>query len=83
MSASSAKGYRLVPAEVPRRQRTTFYTDIIREFRKSHQESSLVEDTGKKSVTLVQGLRKALHAEGITDVAVLQRSGETFLVRRA
>ena len=79
--AQSSKGYRLVPADVPRRQRTSFYTEIIDEFQKGGEKSAVVEGTGKKAVTLVQGLRKALQSEGITDVGVVQRGDQTFLVR--
>jgi hypothetical protein len=74
------KGFRLVPADIPRRQRTSFYTEIIADFQKLGQRSALVEGTGKKPVTLVQGLRKALEAEGVTDVGVVQRGEEVYLV---
>lgn len=80
MAATSGKGYKLVPSEVPRRQRTSYYTEIIDEFQRSGQQSAAVEDTGKKAVTLVQGLRKALQTEG-PDIGVVQRGDKTFLVR--
>ncbi len=81
MAAASGKGYKLVPSEVPRRQRTSYYTEIIDDFQRSGQQSAAVEETGKKAVTLVQGLRKALQAEGLTDISVVQRGDKTFLVR--
>lgn len=81
MADREAKGYKLVPADIPRRQRTSFYTEIIAEFQRLDQRSALVQGTGKKPVTLVQGLRKALEAEGVTDIGVVQRSDEVFLVK--
>jgi hypothetical protein len=80
MADKDSKGFRLVPADIPRRQRTSFYTEIISDFKKLGQKSVLVEGTGKKPVTLVQGLRKALEAEGMTDVGVVQRGEEVYLV---
>jgi hypothetical protein len=81
MADKEAKGFKLVPADIPRRQRTSFYTEIITDFQKLKDSSALVEGTGKKPVTLVQGLRKALEAEGVTDIGVVQRGSEVFLVK--
>lgn len=81
MAQRKDSGYRLVPKEIPRRQRTSFYNEIIEEFKSSKATTALVDETGKKPVTLVQGLRKALEAEGGTDVGVVQRGGEVYLVR--
>jgi|GEM_PF-1016936 len=75
------RGYKLVPKSVPSRQRSSFYQQIIDDFRESNDPSVLVEGTDKKPVTLVQGLRKAIEAEGLTNVGVVQRSNETYLVR--
>jgi hypothetical protein len=75
------KGYALVPKPVPSRQRTSFYKQIIEDFAESKEKSALVDGTGRKPVTLVQGLRKVLEGEEITGVKVVQRGNETFLVR--
>ena len=80
--AVKAKGYKLVPAEVPHRQRTSMYADIIEDFRASDAESALVDVPDKKPVTLVQGLRKAIDSEGAGDIGVVQRGEETYLVRQ-
>jgi len=45
------------------------------------EESVLVSETGKKPMTLQQGLRKALETEGIDDVRVVERGGEAYLVK--
>lgn len=81
MAERDSKGFKLVPADIPRRQRTSFYTEIISDFKRLKDTSALVDGTGKKPVTLVQGLRKALEAEGITDIGVVQRGDEVFLVK--
>lgn len=78
---AKAKGYNLVPQTVPSRQRSSFYQQIIEDFREKDVDSALVEGTDKKPVTLVQGLRKAIEAEGYTDISVVQRGTETYLVR--
>src|SRR5680860_373261 len=41
----------------------------------------LMSDTGKKPMTLQQGLRKALKTQGIDDVRMVQRGEETYLVK--
>jgi hypothetical protein len=79
--ASRAKGFSLVPKPVPSRQRSSFYQQIVDEFAQSGESSALVDATEKKAVTLVQGLRKAIEAEGLTGVGVVQRSTETYLVK--
>lgn len=76
-----SKGYSLVPKAVPSRQRTSFYMQIVNDFKDSGEKSALVDGTDRKPVTLVQGLRKALEASGVTDVKVIQRGAETYLVR--
>lgn len=81
MARRDGVGYRLVPAEVPKRQRTSFYQEIIDDFRRSNEKSVLVE-ADKRAVTLVQGLRKTLDAEGITEISVVQRGADTYLVRK-
>ncbi|GAB4246494.1 MAG: hypothetical protein Kow00129_06820 [Thermoleophilia bacterium] len=78
---AKGKGYTLVPQSVPSRQRSSFYQQIIKEFREKGVKSALVEGTDKKPVTLVQGLRKAIEAEGYDDISVVQRGTETYLVR--
>ncbi len=75
------KGFKLVAKSVPSRQRSSFYQQIVQEFKESKEKSVLVDGTGKKPVTLVQGLRKAIEAEGITDIGVVQRGQETYLVK--
>ncbi len=80
--AEQGKGtYRLVPSELPQRRRSSRYAEIIREFRAGDAESVLIAETGRKPLTLWQGLRKALQVEGIEDVRVVQRGEETYLVR--
>jgi hypothetical protein len=82
MMADSKKGYQLVPKPVPSRQRTSYYKQIIEDFTRGEHKSVLVAETGRKPVTLVQGLRKVLEGEeGITGVKVVQRGDETFLTR--
>lgn len=76
-----SKGYTLVPKPVPSRQRTSFYKQIIADFVATGERSALVEGTDRKPVTLVQGLRKVLEAEGNTDIRVVQRGQETYLTR--
>jgi hypothetical protein len=78
---SEGKGYRLVPAQVPVRRRESFYSEIINEFKGGKAQVVLVDETDKKPVTLVQGLRKALQSEGNTAIGVLQRRGGVYLVR--
>lgn len=78
---ASKKDYKLVPKSVPARRRSSFYKDILDDFLDSGQESVLVDGTDRKPVTLVQGLRKALDAEGVEGVKVLQRKDDTYLVR--
>ncbi len=73
--------YRLVSSHVPPSTRSSFYLSIVRDFREMDEESVLVADTGKKPMTLWQGLRKAVEAEGAEDVRVAQRGEETYLVR--
>lgn len=73
--------YTLVPRAVPSRQRTSYYKQIIEEFTGMKENSVLVAETGRKPVTLVQGLRKVVDSEGASDIKVVQRGDETFLVR--
>jgi uncharacterized protein YaaR (DUF327 family) len=75
------KGYTLIPKPVPTRQRASFYKQIIDEFIAGVEKSVLVEDTERKPVTLVQGLRKALEAENTEGIRVVQRGGDTYLTR--
>jgi len=81
MAGKTTQSYRIISSEVPKTRRTGFYAAIIREFQGMEEESVLVSDTGKKPVTLQQGLRKALETQGIDDVQVVQRGGETYLTR--
>jgi len=81
MSDQKQSSYRLTSSEVPETRRSGLYTAIIREFQEMGEESVLVSDTGKKPMTLQQGLRKALETEGIDDVRMVQRGGETYLVK--
>ena len=75
------KGFSLVPQAVPARQRSSFYKLIINEFLASRERSVLIDGTDRKPVTLVQGLRKVIEAEGVKGVRVIQRSQEVFLAR--
>ena len=81
MAKTEEKTYRLTYSEVPKTRRSGLYTAIIREFQEMEEESVLVSDTGKKPMTLQQGLRKALETEGIDDVRMVQRGEETYLVK--
>lgn len=76
-----SRGYSLVPKEVPTRQRTSFYKQIITDFEAMADKSVLVDVTDKKPVTLVQGLRKVIETEGKTSIRVVQRGSETYLTR--
>lgn len=76
-----SRGYSLVPKEVPTRQRTSFYKQIITDFEAMTDKSVLVDVTDKKPVTLVQGLRKVIETEGKTSIRVVQRGNETYLTR--
>ncbi len=76
-----SKGYSLVPKQVPSRQRTSFYKQIVMDFIESGEKSALVEGTDRKPVTLVQGLRKVLESEESNGIRVVQRGMETYLVR--
>ncbi len=76
-----SRGYSLVPKEVPTRQRTSFYKQIITDFEAMADKSVLVDVTDKKPVTLVQGLRKVIETEGKTSIRVVQRGNETYLTR--
>jgi len=81
MSDQKQSSYRLTSSEVPKTRRSGFYAAIIREFQEMEEESVLVSDTGKKPMTLQQGLRKALKTQGIDDVRMVQRGEETYLVK--
>lgn len=78
---SRNKGYSLVPKQVPSRQRTSFYKQIVTDFVESGEKSALVEGTDRKPVTLVQGLRKVLESEESKGIRVVQRGLETYLVK--
>jgi hypothetical protein len=78
---AKGKGFELIPQAVPMRQRSSFYKEIVNEFRKSGEKSAVVAGTDRKPVTLVQGLRKVLESEKIENVRVVQRGGEIFLVK--
>jgi hypothetical protein len=75
------KGYALVPKELPSRRRGGLYQLMVAEFESGPHESVLVEVTDKQPFTLVQGLRKAIQANGITTIGVVQRGGKVYLVR--
>jgi len=81
MSDQKQSSYRFVSSEVPETRRSGLYTAIIRDFQEMEEESVLASDTGKKPMTLQQGLRKALKTEGIDDVRMVQRGEETYLVK--
>jgi hypothetical protein len=78
---AKGKGFELIPRAVPARQRSSFYKEIVNEFIESGEKSAVVAGTDRKPVTLVQGLRKVIEADGITNVRVVQRASEVFLVR--
>jgi len=78
---AQAKGFSLTPKPVPLRQRTNFYQEIVEAFVASREKSVVVEGTERKPATLVQGLRKALQATDRKDIKVVQRTGDTYLVK--
>jgi hypothetical protein len=78
---AKGKGFELIPRAVPLRQRSSFYKEIVNEFLASGEASAIVAGTDRKPVTLVQGLRKVLEAEGIQNIRVVQRANEIFLVK--
>lgn len=78
---AKGKGFELIPQAVPMRQRSSFYKEIVSEFLAGREKSAVVAGTDRKPVTLVQGLRKVLEAEGVKNVKVVQRGGEIFLVK--
>jgi hypothetical protein len=70
------KGFRLVPAELPKRRgrsASTFYADIVDEFTKSGLASAAVEGTGKTPLTVWHGLKTALKNGDNTKVKVSKR----------
>lgn len=77
------KGFELIPQPVPPRRASSssFYRQILDEFLQSNVESALVSGTERKPATLVQGLRKALQADDVTGVSIVQRSNDVYLVR--
>jgi methylmalonyl-CoA mutase cobalamin-binding subunit len=78
------RGFELIPQPIPPRRvaSSNFYRQIVDEFLKANVKSALVSGTDRKPATLVQGLRKVLQRDGITEVAVLQRSNDVYLSRR-
>jgi hypothetical protein len=78
---AKGKGFELVPAHVPLRQRSSFYKEIVTEFLSSGERSVAVAGTDRKAATLVQGLRKVVQSEGIKGVKVLQRAEGVYLAK--
>ncbi len=78
---SKGKGYELIPKGIPSRQRSSFYKQIVADFLESGETSVVIAGTDRKPVTLVQGLRKALEADAVKGVSVIQRSQEIYLTR--
>jgi hypothetical protein len=78
---AKAKGYTLVPRQVPARQRSSFYKEIVTDFLAGRDKSVMIEGTDRKSVTLVQGLRKVLETDNLGDVKVVQRGGAVYLTK--
>lgn len=76
------KNFNLVPKNVPTRKRSSLYKDMVEEFLESGEASVLVDQTNRKPVTLVQGLRKAIETGEMDAVKVVQRKDETYLVRK-
>ena len=77
------KGFELIPRAVPPRRMSSsgFYRQIVDEFIKSGEKSVLIGGTDRKPATLVQSLRKVVESEGLSDIAVVQRSGEVYITR--
>lgn len=81
---AKGKGFELVAQPLPPRRRSSasFYRQIIEEFQKSGEKTVLIAGTGRRPVTLVQGLRKALEKEEAIGIVVSQRAGEVYLSRQ-
>ena len=77
-----AKEYRLIPAEVPNKQRggKSLYASILDEFLDSKDVSVKVEVPDRKPSTVCIGLRGAIKTSGAT-VRVLQRGPDVYLVK--
>jgi len=78
---AKAKGYTLVARQVPARQRSSFNKENVTDFLAGRDKSVMIEGTDRKSVTLVQGLRKVLETDNLADVKVIQRGGAVYLTR--
>src|SRR5680860_1873313 len=64
------KNFNLVSKSVPTRERSSLYKDMVEEFLESGEASVLVDQTNRKPVTLVQGLRKAIETGEMDAVKV-------------
>jgi len=78
---AKGKAFKLIPQPLPTRMRSSLYREIVTEFIQSGMQSALVADTERKPATLVQGLRKVLKAQGHTDIKVVQRHSDVYLVK--
>ncbi len=78
---AKAKGYELIPRPVPTRRRASIYKEIIAEFIASGHDSAQVVCPDRKPVTLLQGLRKAVVAEDLPELKVVQRGSDIYLVK--
>ena len=78
------KPYKFTPADVPPRSKGTgVYAEIVANFMAREAESMCVELDGVKPATLRSGLRSAIKTEGASQVRLVQRGEETFLVTKA
>jgi len=75
-----AKEYRLIPAEVPHKQKggKNVYASILDEFSASDEASVRVDVAGRKATSVAIGLRNAIKAAGL-HFTVHRRGAEVFL----
>ena len=77
-----AKPYKFTPSDIPARQTSSLYADIISDFLAQGAESMEVQLEAVKPETLRSGLRTALKNRGAQDVKLVQRGAGTYLVRQ-
>jgi len=75
------KGFELIARSIPAPKRSSIYREIVTEFLRSRESSVLIAGTDRKPATLVQGLRKAIEADGTNGVKVIQRAEEVYLTK--
>jgi len=61
------------------RERHSFYEGIVDEFVESGLKYAMVNDMGKKPITVAYGLRRALEKRGIKSIKVCQIKNQIYL----